>query len=180
MPRQQPKTFNAEAFYHAAVASDGNYVDSMPQDIGQHFVPAISHFPEGSAHEMSRAPSTISSSHQHQENGTFERRRGNWNPPGAPNPDPSGLISAEQNAEYIQALFHYMHNLHQQKMTAYQKLEEAVKKQMDLEAENRTLKGMIGIPHYTVDETNRVELVCSASCNCRMRRSSAQSKGVTA
>lgn len=54
-----------------------------------------------------------------------------------------------------------MHNLHTQKVTAYEKLEAALKEQMDLKAEIRILKGMVGIPHYSVDENKRVELVLS-------------------
>jgi len=73
--------------------------------------------------------------------------------------DSDGTTNKEQNAEYIQALFHYMHNLHAQKVSAYRKLEVSLKQQMDLESEIRILKGMVGIPHYALDETNRIELV---------------------
>jgi hypothetical protein len=59
------------------------------------------------------------------------------------------------------ALHRYMHNLHVQKTTAYEKLEGALKEQMDLKAEIRILKGMVGIPHYALDENKRVELVLS-------------------
>lgn len=54
-----------------------------------------------------------------------------------------------------------MHNLHVQKVTAYEKLEGTLKEQMDLRAEIRILKAMLGLPHYTLDENKRVELVLS-------------------
>ena len=50
-----------------------------------------------------------------------------WNPPEPPAPGcrPDGVVPQEAQAEFIHCLFAYMHNLHHQKVSAYEKLEAA-------------------------------------------------------
>ena len=49
-----------------------------------------------------------------------------WNPPEPPAPGPDGVVPQEAQAEFIHSLFAYMHNLHHQKVSAYEKLEAAL------------------------------------------------------
>ena len=86
-----------------------------------------------------------------------------WNPPEPPAPGcrPDGVVPQEAQAEFIHCLFAYMHNLHHQKVSAYEKLEAALKRQNDLEAEIQLLRGLVGVPHYLQESDKRVELEVS-------------------
>lgn len=63
----------------------------------------------------------------------------------------------EDQAEYMAGLFQHVHNMDQQKKEAYRQLEDAVKQQTHLEAENELLKSMLGMPLEL--PSNNVELV---------------------
>jgi len=140
----QLRKFDAAAFYRAAV--DKDRVDHAPQTVG-HSAQLSSHFPP-----LRPPPHSGGLAENWQRSAT-------WNPP---EPPPNhGALSAEDNAEYIRGLFHYMHTLHQQKVTAYEKLEKSIERQNDLEAEIRILKGVLGLPHYATADTARPELVVS-------------------
>ena len=86
-----------------------------------------------------------------------------WNPPEPPAPGcrPDGVVPQEAQAEFIHCLFAYMHNLHHQKVSAYEKLEAALKRQSDLEAEIQLLRGLVGVPHHLQESDKRVELEVS-------------------
>ena len=63
----------------------------------------------------------------------------------------------EDQAEYMTGLFQHIHNMDQQKKEAYRQLEDALKQQTHLEAENELLKSMLGMPLEL--PSNNVELV---------------------
>ena len=63
----------------------------------------------------------------------------------------------EDQAEYMTGLFQHIHNMDQQKKEAYRQLEDAVKQQTHLEAENELLKSMLGLPLEL--PSNNVEMV---------------------
>ena len=144
---EQAATFDAAAFYRAAVHN--RYEEMAPQTLGQQ-----ESFGQGGGHYSMPASSPRESSRGA---GGHRQTAALFNPP-AP---PGGASSAEDHSEYVRALFHYMHNLHQQKVKAYELLQQSHERQTELESENRILKGLIGIPHYDAAETQRVELAVS-------------------
>jgi hypothetical protein len=69
----------------------------------------------------------------------------------------SNFTLKEDQAEYMAGLIQHVHNMDQQKKEAYRQLEDAVKQQAHLEAENELLKSMLGMPLEL--PSNNVELV---------------------